>query len=438
MYRLLKKRLHFIEEAVFTVVHRHAALLGKFYEQLFLLCRQFGGNLYFDRIQLIARAAALETGDAESFESKDFVMLRPRRDFENRVAFERGNFDFSPKDGGDEADGYIAHDVIALPLEDRVGFDGNGDVQIAGRAGIGAMLSFIGESEPHSCFNSGRNMNGNRSFFVDTLSAFAGRTRIRDDLSGPFALSTGATDTEKSLLEAELPSTFTAWTGFDGCRRSRSGSFAIKAAFPSWNFELGFFSVDGFFEGNLQIVLQVASTFCSASTAAATGLSEKILEDIVENVAESSSASEVESVKSPGSLLASGMAEGVVAASLLLIAECLVGFVDLFEFFFGGFLLTLAGVQVRMVLSGKAAVCLFEVIVRRILFDAKDLVVIAFVHGNRCSIYLVVPNIADVRSSVRHNIYLRLFLVLIDFFEFRIHDFFIGLSLGLSRIRGAG
>ena len=64
-------------------------------------------------------------------------------------------------------------------------------------------------------------------------------------------------------------------------------------------------------------------------------LAEEVLENIVEDVAESTLSAEIESLRS---LRSTGMAEGIVPPTFFLVADDLVGFVQLFEFFFRGFL----------------------------------------------------------------------------------------------------
>ena len=45
---LFEEGLHFVEEAVAVLFHRHAALFCKFLEQFFLASREFGGDLNLD------------------------------------------------------------------------------------------------------------------------------------------------------------------------------------------------------------------------------------------------------------------------------------------------------------------------------------------------------------------------------------------------------
>lgn len=119
---------HLVEEAVAVCFHRHAALLGEFGQQFFLLGGEFGWNLHLDRKQLIAGGAPFQTGYAESFEPQEFVRLCSWRHFHHGCAFQRGNFDFSAQGRRDEADGNVAKNVVSLSGEELMGLDGDRDV----------------------------------------------------------------------------------------------------------------------------------------------------------------------------------------------------------------------------------------------------------------------------------------------------------------------
>ena len=92
--RLLEKRFHLIEEAIAIGFHGHAALFGVLHQQFFLSRRQFGGNLDLHRIGLIAGRPSLQTGNPQSFDAEDFVMLSARRNFDDGVPLESRYFHF--------------------------------------------------------------------------------------------------------------------------------------------------------------------------------------------------------------------------------------------------------------------------------------------------------------------------------------------------------
>ena len=129
-------------------------------------------------------------------------------------------------------------------------------------------------------------MYGDAPFSVGALTALASRTGFCDDPSRPLALAAGSTDTEEPLLESHLAGPFATGACLDRCGAFRAGSLAVVARFPSRDFKLGLFPVDGFFEGQFQIVLEVVAAFRSIAASLAP---EKILEDVVEGIAEAAS-----------------------------------------------------------------------------------------------------------------------------------------------------
>ncbi len=277
-------------------------------------------------------------------------MLSAWRNFDDGVSFESRYLDFPSEYSRDQIDRDITGNVESFTLKDLMRLDGNGHIEIPGGAAVRAMLSFIGEAEPHSGFNSSWDVDGDRTFFVHPLASLAGRAGFRDEVSGAFALPAGTAHTEEPLLKTNLPRAFAAGARLDGRRRFCSGAFAIGTEFPTRNLEFGFFPVYRFLERNFKIVLQVVTAF-SSTASPGSGLTKEVFEDVVEDVAKSASA-KVKPVKTRATLLASGVAEHVVAFPLLLIAQGFVGFIDFFELFFSGLLLLFACMQVGVMLAG--------------------------------------------------------------------------------------
>lgn len=349
--RLFEKGLHLVEEPVSLGIHRHTAFLRKFREQFLLACGQLRRNLNLDDKLLVAGTMALKTRDAESFESKDLVVLCAGGNLDHCVAFQGRDFDLATHHGGHHMDGDLADDVMPFSLEDGMRLDGNRDVEITRRSVVQTRLAFVREAQPHARFDTGRDMDCNGAFAVIPLSSLAGRTRLDHNSAGPFALSAWAADAEKPLLQADLPRALATRTSLDGSRLG-AGSLAIATSFPTRDFKLGFFPEDGFLEGQFEVVLEVVAALRTIAAALPT---EEIVEDVVEDIAESATTESAEPFKA-GSLLGAGMPKHVVSSPLFLVAERFVGFVDLFELFFSAFLLLFTGMQVRMMLAGQSPI----------------------------------------------------------------------------------
>lgn len=302
-------------------------------------------------------------------------MLCAGRHFNDGFSLEGRDFHFSTENGRDKVDRHITSDIEAFALKDLMRLNGNGHVEIARWPTVGAMLSFIGEAKSHAGLYAGWNMDGDGALFVNPLTSLAGRAGFRDKVAGAFTLTTGSADTEEPLLKPQLPSTFAAGAWFDGRCRLCAGPFAVDANFPTRDFEFGLFSVDGFLKRDFEVVLEIVATF-SASCPAPSRLAEKILEDVVKHIPESA-ASEIESLKTWSTLLCAGVAEHVVAFSFFLITQYFIGFIDFFEFFFGGLFLMVACVEVRMVLASQFPVRLLQVVIGDVAIDTESFVVIA-------------------------------------------------------------
>ena len=206
-------------------------------------------------------------------------------------------------------------------------------------------------------------MHGDGAFSIGALTALAGGAGLCDDPSRSLALAAGTADAEEALLEPHLAGPFTAGAGLDRGGTFGAASLTVRADFPTGDFKFGLFPVDGFFEGQFQIVLEVVAALRSIAASLA---AEEILEDIVEGVAESASAKSFRAA----ALLRAGMAEHVITLAFFLIAQRLVCLVDFFELLFRSFLLCFSRLEIRVMLPGHLAIGLLEFVFGGGSFDA--------------------------------------------------------------------
>ena len=111
--------------------------------------------------------------------------------------------------------------------------DRNGDVEVAGRPAIDAVLAFVGESKAHAGFDAGRNVDGDGALPIDTLTALTGWAGFRDDAAGSLALAAGSADAEEALLQPDLPGPFAARTGLDRLRLTWRRCLCSPCRIPS-------------------------------------------------------------------------------------------------------------------------------------------------------------------------------------------------------------
>ena len=141
-------------------------------------------------------------------------------------------------------------------------------------------------------------------------------------------------------------------------------------------------------ESDAHLDLDVAAALRSirvAAVAAAEERAEAAAEERAEgaeDVGEIGRAREVAAeVEATGTELVAGVAEAVVALALLRVAQDLVCFRSLLEFFGSLFV---ARIAVRVVFHGKLAVGFLYFVLGGVFRDAKDFVIVAFLfsHGN--------------------------------------------------------
>src|SRR3569832_2688793 len=113
-------------------------------------------------------------------------MLCAGRNLDDGFSLEGWDFHFPTEHCSDEVDRHVTGDIQPLAVKDLMRSDGNRHVEVSGRASVGAMFSFIGETKPHAGLNTGRNMDGDGPLFINPLAPLAGRTGFRDKMTGAF------------------------------------------------------------------------------------------------------------------------------------------------------------------------------------------------------------------------------------------------------------
>ena len=296
-------------------------------------------------------------------------MLGPGRDLDDRaVALERRYLDVRAERGGGETDGEFADNVVALASEGRMRGHVDQHIEVAGGAAVLPRLALVRQAQPSARLDASRNVQVERAFRLHPLLPAARRTERGDRVAGALAASARFIEGEEALLEAELAGALATWAGLDVFGTLGPAAAALLADLPQGDLETDFLAVDGVFKGEVQAVLDVGA---ACDPAPSWPPAEEVLKDVVENIAEA--------LPEPFKALRTlGMAEGVVATALVLVAQRGVGFVDLFEFLLGYLLLLLAGLGVGMVLPCEPSVGLLNLLLAGVPVDAEDLVVVSF------------------------------------------------------------
>ena len=197
--------------------------------------------------------------------------------------------------------------------------------------------------------------------------------RIGDHRARAFTCRAGLLNGEESLLHADLTSA-AAGRAFHGLR-----PFFSAAAIAFFAGHLGRYldrdrvAADCLFEIQPEFIAEISTTKYLASTAAAAA--ENIAKDIAENVAEALSTESAAWRDAPDTV----MTKLVVRCTLVGIAQYFVRFFCLFEFAFG---VAVFRAAIGMVFHGQASIRLFDLVVRCILLETKNFVVVAFGHSS--------------------------------------------------------
>ena len=104
--------------------------------------------------------------------------------------------------------------IVAVALKHIVFLDANFNVQIAGRAAIGAGLTVAGAAYAHAVVNARRNFDLQCFLALDLALAMAWRAWICDDLASAATVGTILLHTEKTLAHLDHALSLAGAAGF--------------------------------------------------------------------------------------------------------------------------------------------------------------------------------------------------------------------------------
>src|SRR5207249_3202322 len=268
---------------------------------------------------------------------------------------------------------HLAHDVAPLAREERMLTHAEHDVEVAGRAGVRPGLALASQLEPRARVDAGGDLDVELVRPPLHAGAPAARTRLRDDRALPVAVAARLGDREEALLEADLPRALALRTGARRGPRPGAAPVARVAGREARHRDRLLASEGRFLEADLEVVAEILPAPRPAVPAAPPARAEEVPEQVADDVLEV--AAEVEARAPRRALLEGGVPEAVVEAAPLRVGEHLVGFRDLLEALLGR--VAILGIAIRVVLEGKPAVRLLDVVLAREAGHAEDLVVVA-------------------------------------------------------------
>ena len=104
--------------------------------------------------------------------------------------------------------------IVAIALKHIVFLDADFNVQIAGRAAIGAGLTVAGAAYAHAVVNARRNFDLQCFLALDLALAMAWRAWICDDLASAATVGTILLHTEKTLAHLDHALSLAGAAGF--------------------------------------------------------------------------------------------------------------------------------------------------------------------------------------------------------------------------------
>ena len=329
-----------------------------------------------------AAALAVELGRALAAQALDGPVLRAGGHAQALAARQRGDLDLRAAQGLGDRERDLDLEVLALALEDR----GVGDVgdheEVALRPAAAARLALAGQADAAALAHSRGDVDLVLLDRARGARALAGRARVVDDRAAALALRARLGDREEALPLRLDAAALAARAHLGRGAGLGAGAAARPAGLGHRHLQRDLRALDRLLEAQRDLGLEVAAALGARSRGARRASSrtprpappaaaaEQVGEDVRER-ARVEAAARAAGARRPGAAGERVEPAAVVLLALLRVAEHVVGVLDLLEALLG---LGVAGVAVGVVLAHELAVRLLDLLRRRLLVDAEDLV----------------------------------------------------------------
>src|SRR5690349_22374157 len=264
--------------------------------------------------------------------------------------------------------------IGALALEERMGADGEENVEVAGRPAAHARFAFAGKPDAGAILDTRGNVDREGALARHSSRAGTRGTRVVDHLPASLARGTRPLQREESLRMADAALTAASRTGLGSGAglgaRARTG----LAGHRGWNAYLGVLSRIGLLQGDFHVVTQIGAALAAAAASAPPAAHP---EQVIENVGEGRRYVAKAAGARTG-MLECGVAEAVVSGALVRILEDFISLVDLLE---ADFATLVAGIAIGMPLHRELAEGGFQCTFVRGALDPQDVVVATLGHA---------------------------------------------------------
>ena len=164
-----------------------AAQLGELLEEGPLGVVDLGGGLDLHDDFQVAAAGAVEAADSQPLERDDVAGVGARFDVDRPPSVEGLDVQGAAEGRGRHRHFDLAHEVVAVALEDPVLLDAHFDEEVAGPAALDSRLALAREADAHAVLHPGGDAHGDVPRGPDASLACAFRAGRDDDRAVPAA-----------------------------------------------------------------------------------------------------------------------------------------------------------------------------------------------------------------------------------------------------------
>ena len=384
----------FLKEALPLFVVALAQQVAELLQGFLLLLVQIFRGLDIDGDVLVAPAPAVQRGDALAPQAEHAAGLGALGDVVLHLAVDGGDLQRAAQHRLGVGDGGLAEYGGTLPAEDLVGLHHHGDQQVAAGAAVLTGVALSPQGDGLAVVDTGGDVDLDGPALADAALAVTVGAGLVDDPAGAAALGAGGGGGEHA--HGRLPPGLDAAAAVAGGAHLRGSARGTAVALTGGALlaalhgelllaaegRLGKGDGDGGADALAPLGRVGVAPLLTAEAAA-----EKAAENVAQ-IAEVEACRAVAPSGTAGTCAIAGIhareAELVVPGLLIGIGQHLVGLVDLLELLLG---LLVAGVHVRVVLPRQLFICLFDLVLRRALADAENLIIITFVFCHRTSLH---------------------------------------------------
>nr|WP_276602979.1 hypothetical protein [Nannocystis pusilla] len=231
---------------------------------------------------VVAEAAAADDGHALALAGDDVVRLGAGLELEVDVAGQGRGLDGAAERRLDHRDRDLRVDVVLVALEPLVGLDRDLDVEVAGRAALGAGHAAPGDPQGLAVVDAGGDVDLEGRLALDRAGARAGLARRGDHLPLALTARAGGLDGEEALAVDHLAVAAALTAGLRLGAGGRAAAVAVLAGLAALDRELALDAGHRLGERDDHAGLEVPAALRAVAAAAEPEVAEQVAEQVAE------------------------------------------------------------------------------------------------------------------------------------------------------------